>query len=245
MTDPQSQARVVATIDTKVDYQVEKLEQTNFTTWKWQILNVLKAKRLETAIATGQVENHIQQSALALIGSALNEENKMLVVGCQTAIEVWQRLESVYENKTTFEKQELLSQLHSYRITSVANVAKALGEMQTLASKLNLLGETISDDSLMSIILNALPNESFGNFLVAFKLLSPETRTLTHLISNVIARAREIESKTKADEVALLAKKKFSKTNNKSKHTRNGRPKEEVTCYYCKNWVTIRMTAEN
>lgn len=80
----------------------------------------------------------------------------------------------------------------------------------------------MSDDAIMSIILRALPRE-FENFLVAFKLLSPETRTLNHLISNVISRARELEGKKKGEGEALMAKSKYKYNKNKSN---SGRPEE-------------------
>lgn len=59
-------------------------------------------------------------------------------------------------------------------------------DIQTTASKLKLLGEQISDDALLSIIMSALPS-GFDNFIVAFKLLTSKERTLNHLIANVIA----------------------------------------------------------
>lgn len=130
-----SDACVVSSIDTKVDYHLEKLDSENYVTWRWQISNVLRAKNLESAIINQNVSGQIQQSALALIGSALDNENKMLVVGCTSAFEVWSRPESIYENKTTFETQALLEKVHSFRISSIDNIAQALGQLQALLNE--------------------------------------------------------------------------------------------------------------
>jgi len=152
----------------KLDFNVDKLESDNYIVWKWQALNILRAKNLMSALED-DAEPLVDLQALALIGSALYKDNKMMVVGCSTTKQVWNRLESIYENKTTFEKQEFLSKLHSFKIDSVANIAKPLGEIQTLASRLKMFGETVSDDALMSIILNALPR-SFESFPDSFQV---------------------------------------------------------------------------
>jgi len=209
----------------KMDFVVDKLESDNYTVWKWQAMNILRAKNLVDAL-NANASRDVDRQALALIGSALDKDNKMLVVGCSTAKEVWDRLESVYENKTTFEKQELLSKLHSFKIDTATDIAKPLGEIQTLVSRLKMFGENVSDDALMSIIMNALP-KCFENFLVAFKLLAPETRTLQHLISNVIARSREISVEQVG--AALLAVNVNSKDKKKAP-----RSKKSDICNYCK-----------
>lgn len=97
----------------KLDYRIDKLEDDNYVTWKWQIMNVFKAKNLYEAVNSQHVDEVSSRQALALLGSALSRVNMALVVGCDTAFEAWQRLEIVFENKTTFEKQELLGKLHS------------------------------------------------------------------------------------------------------------------------------------
>lgn len=220
--------------DVKLDYKICKLENDNYVTWKWQIINILKAKQLYKADDMDDEDDMADKQALALLGSALNNDNMALVVGCETAFEVWKRLELIFENKTTFEKQELLGKLHSYKIESSTDLAKSLMELQTTVSKLKLLGETVSDDSLMSIIINALPT-MFENFIVAFKLLSPSERTLNHLISNVIAHSRSIKREPEA--IAMVAKSSVNPVGDQTS-----------TCNYCKkpgHWVRDCIKLKN
>lgn len=185
----------------KLDLKICESQADNYVVWRWQALNVLRANGLEETIAKEDSKGIKVDKALALLGSSLNQENQMLVCGCKSAYELWQRLEGIYEDKTTFEKQELLRRLHAYKISSPSEVVKGLSEIQSLASRLNVMGERASDDALTSVIMNSLP-AVFDSFLIAFKLLAPETRTLKHLISNVSARSKEMN---KPEESALYA----------------------------------------
>lgn len=189
----------------RLDFRIDKLEHANYVTWKWQLVNVLKAKNLYNAVISEDADDLSSRQALALLGSALSRDNMALVVGCESALKAWSRLEVVFENRTTFEKQELLCHLHSYKIEKFEDVAKSLMEIQTTASRLKLLGEPVSDNSLMSIIMKALPSGS-DNFLVAFKLLSPSERTLNHIISNVISHSKTLNYSS--DSIAMVARKR-------------------------------------
>lgn len=81
--------------EAKVDYKIYKIEDDNYVVWKWQIVNILKAKNLYKAISDQNADELVKKQALALLGSALNTENMALVVGCETPIDVWNRLEIV------------------------------------------------------------------------------------------------------------------------------------------------------
>lgn len=81
----------------KCDFKIEKLCEDNYVTWKWQVENVLKAKSIHVAIIGRRVDEANRQ-ALALLGSALSQDNMALVVGCDNAFDVWKRLEIIFEN---------------------------------------------------------------------------------------------------------------------------------------------------
>jgi len=71
-------------------------------------------------------------------------------------------------------------------------------------------------------------------FLIAFKLLAPETRTLQHLISNVIARSRDMALES-SENAALITHTgtKDNKRDNK-KNSRDNKEKKKGNCNYCK-----------
>lgn len=113
----------------KTEFKVTELNRDNYPVWRWQTYNVARAKGLEGALKGEKVSEQMDQQALAFIGSTLDKENQMLVIGCNKTHEVMKRLEIIYENKTSFEKQELLSRLHGFSIASISEIAKSLSEI--------------------------------------------------------------------------------------------------------------------
>lgn len=236
-------------IESKLNYKLHILDKNNYTIWKRHTLNVLDAKNLLAAILSdGVVEPGKEKQARAILTSALDDENQMKVINCSTARAIWKRLEGTYENKTTFEAQNLLSKLHSYKIKSPSEVSLAIGQMENIVAKLRLLGEEVSDNALMASILTALP-PSFKTFSAIWRGTPVSERNLDNLISRVLAEV-EIE-KNDEDETALLAskpekkgrfgkfgrmaKRSFGKVPkmNKGKRSSNDEEKKQITCFYC------------
>lgn len=60
------------------EFKVIKLEQENYAVWKWQFVNVLKAKKLDSVL-TQEIKPEEDSQALALLGSALSSENQRQV----------------------------------------------------------------------------------------------------------------------------------------------------------------------
>lgn len=103
------------------DFKVIKLEKDNFVVWKWQMKNVLKAKGWDGALLNGFNEH--SQEALALLGSALSDENILKIINCSTFLTALVTFEQCYENKTTYKPQALYLRLNSFKIASVVDVS--------------------------------------------------------------------------------------------------------------------------
>jgi len=215
-----------------------ELTGTNYVTWKWQMLCVLEAKGLQSVVKpTDESKPNAQDESMvkAILCTSLSLENQRLVVNCEKAFDVWKRLEEIHENKTTFEKQALLRKLHNYKISSPSGVAVALAELQTMASQLGALGEPISDDALASIILNALP-KSFESWLDSYALLPNETRTLSHLIANVSAKARSLASEVEESVALFTGRQKWrdARVSKRGDREVRGGKRETRACHFCK-----------
>lgn len=100
-----------------LEYRTQILERGNYVIWKRHITNVLEAKGLEEVLAR-ETLGPKEQKARALLTSSLSADNQMKVINCTTAHKIWKRLESIYENKTSFEKETLIGKLHTYKISS-------------------------------------------------------------------------------------------------------------------------------
>lgn len=56
------------------DYKITSLDRDNYVVWKWQLTNILKAKKLEKVLE-GNEDLAMDGRAMALLGSALSEQN--------------------------------------------------------------------------------------------------------------------------------------------------------------------------
>lgn len=114
--------------------KVLKLEENNYVVWKWQFLNVLKAKNLDRVISDEEIDNAIDGQALAILGSALSEQNMLKIINCVRFKEAWSVLEKCFENKTTYEPQALYRRMNSYKIQSAREVSQGISELRGIAA---------------------------------------------------------------------------------------------------------------
>jgi len=92
----------------KIEFCGDKLEEDNWVAWKRHKTKFLRSKNLIDVIQGG-VGGTRNDVVLTHIGNALSREAKGLVVAQESAFEAQRILETVHENKTTFEEQDLLA----------------------------------------------------------------------------------------------------------------------------------------
>lgn len=225
------------------DYRVVVLNENNYVTWKWQMELILTSKDLMPCIAgvsTNERKNHEAASILAASISTLNMQR---VVNCKTAKEIWNALEATYENKSSSEKTALMEKLTSYKIQTIKDISKGIGELQAIAAKLKSMGSTVDNDFLISIILKALPS-AMDTWKSTWKMVNAEKPNLNKLITGIMA---EINDMKDPENLALLSrhKKQLSKAKRNGKDSRldksksseskeQTRRKDRDRCWYCK-----------
>ena len=192
-------------IDDKTDLTVIKLGHEPYVSWKKQLMNVLESKGLGDAILDDNywIENKAKDSmAQTVLTSSMDKTNRLNCIDCETAKDIWERLQSLHEVKTAFETQDLFIKLNNYRMPSAARAAESISEIRYTAAKLKTLGEQISENNLMSVILRALPS-SLRHIPLSWKTMSANDRNMTNLVSFILSEAADAD---KVDEVALVAK---------------------------------------
>lgn len=252
----------------KQDYRINLLNDNNYITWKWQIEMLLKIRGLYEVV-TAQIQDPAKnRQAAMLLASTLSEQNMQRVINCTTGSEIWNALESNFENKSSTEKTMLMEKFTSYRIRSIRDVSKGIGELQSYAAKLKSLGMTIEEDFIISVLLQALP-ESLKTWKSTWKMVNAEKLNLNNLITGVMAEISEMKD---PENCALLAQQEESderepsddrrsnktyknhKANQRRFGNRTGRlDRSQDTCNYCKkkgHWardcqVRIRDAARN
>lgn len=232
------------TVD-KNDYRVIVLGEDNYTTWKWHMNMVLKTKGLYDAVIKNDYKDQTKiDQATALIASTLSQQNMQRVINCDNAYDIWMSLESTFENKSSTERSMLLEKFTSYRIRSISEISKAIGDIQAKAAKLKSLGAAIDNETIISVILKALP-ESLKSWKSTWKMVNADKLDLNKLITALMA---EVSDMKKPEDSALLANGRFKSTH----HVQGNRPKQSParefsrrnngpniqnrnnTCNYCK-----------
>lgn len=215
-----------------IEYIIHVFDGTNYVIWKRHTENILEALNLLDIVKEHDDNRRYEErKARTLLTSALNEENQMKVISCKTAAEIWSRLEAIYENKTSFEKLNLLGKLHSYKITSALNIATAIGEIDSIAAKLVLLGEDISEDFKISVILRALP-DSFRTFKSIWKCTPESERTVDNLLTRVMA---EVEDNERVEEnSAYIASDLADAVKRPRDRAQTRQLSSDVVCYRCR-----------
>ena len=224
----------------KIEYKIESLKEDNYVTWKWLMTSVLKSKQMWNCVVSPDIKDAVkEQKAMALISSAMSTDNMLRVINCTSAYQIWTTLESMFENKTSSEKQMLLAKFHSYKITSVSEMGKSLGEIQSMGARLRALGVSIDTEVIISIILNALP-KSFDNFKTTWNMTNADKQDINKLISWIMA---EVSNHKHHDNQALVVRTKnnfragnskrkgFVKANTKPPATTKSNAKN--SCYHC------------
>lgn len=221
--------------DDKVDMVVIKLGTEPYVSWKKQMMNVLKSKGLEAAITEEnyRLNNRVKESlAQTILYSSLDKTNRLNCIDCDTAKEIWDRLSSLHEVKTAFETQDLFIKLNNYRMTSAARAAESIAEIRYIAAKLKTLGEQISENNLMSVILRALP-KSLRHIQLSWKTIAATDRNLTNLVSFILSEAADGE---KVDDVALIAKYSYKSDGDLANQGFRSNRRKNDQCYYCKQF---------
>lgn len=228
--------------DEKTDVSVVKLGVEPYVSWKKHMMNVFKSRGLEQALTDARFNlvNAKQDSlAQAILTSTLDKTNRMNCIDCETAKEIWERLQSLHEVKTSFETQNLFVQLNNYRMGSAATVAESIAEIRYIAAKLKTLGESISDNNLMSVILRALP-KSLKHIQLSWKTMSASDRNIKNLVSFIMSEAAD--GLEEADEVALMARQSgpkgrgFRAKTGSGQHRQRRGPQRSDQCNYCKKF---------
>lgn len=179
------------------------LVKDQYVVWKKHTQTVFKAKGLFRFLEEDIDENDPKELyARGLLEGALDLENRLKTINCRTTKEIWMRLEMDYENKSGDEIQSLYQDLYGYKIHSLKDISIGISHLESLRARLDLCGERISDQALMSAIMSALPT-SLDYFRPIWRATTNEDKTLKNLTSRLIAEAQVQANKT--DEKALLS----------------------------------------
>lgn len=224
------------------------LQEDNFGVWKWNLKYNLKTLGLYDTVTTKNVINEENDNqAMFEIISTLGEKVKSRVSHCKTAFELYEAIEAIYTNKTSFQITSLNMKLSNFKFKSVDAIGEGLNEIQNIVTKIKNLGDPISDKMVEGVILSALP-PSFRTFVTVWKGINENERTLPNLMNRITAEIEDNKLFNVREDKALVAKfknfkvknagrpkpGKFQKKQNQNTNNEGKGNSKKLTCNYCK-----------
>lgn len=216
------------------DFSVDKLKGAeNFHTWQFAMKSMLELKGWDKSIMTRTVpatsttpvstecmetDESICKKAKGMIVLTLETGIFVHVSKCTSALEIWQTLKKMYEDKGLTRKIGLLRNLIQTRLEECDNMQDFVDKIMSTANKLTGVGFEINDDWLGAILLAGLTEE--------FKplIMSIEANNESISSDSIVSKLLDMQSSTAKGE-AFLGK-KFKKKKSFSK---------KRTCYICKS----------
>ena len=217
-------------------WTIDKLDGTNWMTWKFQMWHLLLAKGLwglvdgtetlaEDANAAARAEfareyrRRSQQSLLAIGTSHL-----YLVTTCESPKDAWDALRGHHERGTLANKLMLKKQYFRMEMKEGTAVETHLKAMKELTDWLAAIGATVSEEDRVVTLLGSLPSP-YATLVTALETQLENLR-LANVQQSVLHEERKLCGSSRSEsEGALIGKQR----------TRRG-----VKCYECEEYGHFR-----
>jgi hypothetical protein len=192
-------------------YQVDKLTNSNFTTWKFRIEMVLKARKLWKYVETeadGSVkEKEQEQEALSQIALTVSDGVIGHIRTAKTARQAWLKICSVFEQKGLASQVFLRRKLINVKFDGNQPMQNHINNVRQLSDQLEAIGDAVKDRELAIIILCSLP-ERYNSLVISLESRSPEDLTFDMVAGRLLAeeeRQKETETDTISGERAFYS----------------------------------------
>lgn len=220
-----------ATMSSEV--KISKLkEQKDWTLWKLQAKVVLKTlevfsvvdktekypileKQDPSATELAAYEKLIlawdkkDVKAQSVILTSIESQALLHIVSCKPSSEMWDKLHSVFEQKSQSGIHFLLQKFFQYEKNDDDDIANFISKLEEIVQQLSDLDEKISEKMIITRILMALP-PSFNHFHSAWESTAENSKNLTNLRNRLMIEEKRMSVQESSESGAFVAR-HFSK----------------------------------
>ena len=143
------------------------LRKNNYDHWKFRMEYILDNKGLlevvlgsemrpDTSANDQQIWDKKDKEARQLIVMCVNEDQDNYLYGAKTASEMWAKLSSVYQEKSTANSLQLKSRFYSLKKATEDSMIQHINKMVELMEELRALGIKIPEEDSIMVLLNSL-----------------------------------------------------------------------------------------
>ena len=159
-------------------WSIDKLESTNWTTWKFQVKHMLLAKDLwkyvtedvaagANAAAKADWKAKAQKS-LAMIVMSVSTNQLYLITSCEDAKSAWKALSDHFECSTLGNKLILKKQYFRMEMAEQTSVEQHLKQMKELTERLAAINSPVIEEDQVVTLLGSLPS-SYQNMVTSLE----------------------------------------------------------------------------
>lgn len=145
-------------------------------------------------------------TAQKLIVLHVSEQCLLHIINCESAYEMWRKLQSIYEGRTETSIHLLQQKWFSLTKESTDDLATHIARIRDISHKLQLLGENVSERMVMTKILMTLPS-SLNYFSAAWESTPEKERTVDNLVARILVEEARSTMKDGDSSNAFLARK--------------------------------------
>lgn len=173
-------------------YQIEKLNNKNFSSWKFKVQMVLKARKLWKYIENSEVnlsnvkEVEGDQEALSQIALTVGDPLLGHIRNAKSAHETWKQICSVFEQKGLSTRIFLRRKLINLKLDESVPMQSHISEIRELADQLESIGDTVKDTELAIILLCSLP-ERYNPLIITLEGRPANEITFDSVSSRLLA----------------------------------------------------------
>lgn len=195
----------MASFNPKDVSHVPKFDGTNFSSWKFLVMLVIRNNDLEgivlgteqaptpvldaNRITTNEAEIKAWRrkdiSAQTILTATLEQQPLKPLMNCRTSAEMWTRLTTLHEQNARENKHLMQQQFFEYAYQQGNDVMSHITAVETLATRLSDLGAPMDDHQVITKIICTLP-PSFRHAISAWDNVPDADKTIALLTTRLL-----------------------------------------------------------
>lgn len=167
-----------------------------------------------------------------VIATTIGQQPMSHIMYCTSAKEMWEKLNTIYEQKSSTSLHLLQQQFYGLSLDSSKDLACHISKIEELAQRLKEAGEVVSESMIVTKILMTLP-ERYNHFFSAWESTSDDRKTLSNLTVRLMMEESRLSSQrnNEKEEVEAFVAKKWK--HNFIPRTGSENDKENKDVYRC------------
>lgn len=217
---------------------VEKLNNSNYQTWKYEAELVLRRENTWFAVTTDppaatekgyEAWTQADSKAIGTIGLLVEKGQHVHTRPAKSAKEAWENLKKHHEKASLSSTVHLYTKLANTKLAENGNVESILHEIECILDHLVAVGEPVTKKLKIGMMLGSLPS-SYGTLITALECRAENDLTVEMVREKILGeytrRRTANEGTQELTETALKIKKETWKKDKKEK-------KRGLKCVFC------------